>query len=470
MSSVFVGPNQCGSHTSSMMRPRGTAAPFSFTRSDSRSNSLGVSSSSRSPSQARRARTSMRTCAALEQRLVALAGGPAQQGPDPGQQLGQPEGLRHVVVRAGVEADDRVDLLGARREHEDQLLGAHLADLAAHLEAFDVREAEVQHQQVEALVRGPLDPLPALRGSDDVVALPTEHPLERGADVLVILHQQHPGHRLERKPAPSGGSGHRIPLSARNPLTGTAGAGRGSDCRGRRGRWGGRAPDDQRRVDGEIDRRRAGPVDALQQRGDRLAPHLGAGLVDRGEPDVVHRGEAGVVVPDEGDVLGHPQPLAAEAVERPGRAEVVGGEDGRRQVVAADEAGDGAHARQLGQVAADDAHVAVEAVTGHRDAVAGAAGCAACAATAVDVDDALVAEAGEVVDRQAGARLLVVVDGVDDRGPQAAADGHERHGPRRGLDRGAGQPGADEDDPVDRAAPETPPARGTRSPAAPGRC
>ncbi len=160
---------------------------------------------------------------------------------------------------------------------------------------------------------------------------------------------------------------------------------------------------------------RAGPVDALQEGGDRLAPHLRAGLVDRGEPDVVHGGEAGVVVAHEGDVLGHPQALAAEAVQRPGGAEVVGGEDGRRQVVAADEAGDGAHARQLGEVAADDAHVAVEAVAGHRGAVPGAAGCAARAATAVDVDDALVAQAGEVVDREAGARLLVVVDGVDDR-------------------------------------------------------
>ena len=130
---------------------------------------------------------------------------------------------------------------------------------------------------------------------------------------------------------------------------------------------------------------------------------------------MVHRGETGVVVAHEGDVLGHPQAFAAEAVQRPGGAEVVGGEDGRRQVVAADEAGDGAHAGQLGQVAADDAHVALEAVADHRGAVPGAAGCAARAATAVDVDDALVAQAGEVVDREAGARLLVVVDGVDDR-------------------------------------------------------
>jgi hypothetical protein len=42
----------------------------------------------------------------------------AQQRPDASEELGQFERFGHVVVRAGVEADDGVHFVCARSEHE----------------------------------------------------------------------------------------------------------------------------------------------------------------------------------------------------------------------------------------------------------------------------------------------------------------------------------------------------------------
>ena len=65
---------------------------------------------------------------------------PAEHRPDAGHQLARRERLGHVVVGAGREADDPVDLLDARGQHHDVGV-AERADLPARLDPVDSRAA-----------------------------------------------------------------------------------------------------------------------------------------------------------------------------------------------------------------------------------------------------------------------------------------------------------------------------------------
>ena len=85
--------------------------------------------------------------------LGRLGGAAPQQGPDPGEQFGEPEGLGDVVVGAGVEADDGVHLVGAGGQHEDRHAVALGAQPAADLEAVHAGQAEVEHDQVDAALQ-----------------------------------------------------------------------------------------------------------------------------------------------------------------------------------------------------------------------------------------------------------------------------------------------------------------------------
>ena len=94
------------------------------------------------------------------------------------------ERLGDVVVGAGLEADDLVELGVLRGEHQDVGV-AELADAAADLDAVDVGQAEVEHDQVEVVQRGGADGGLAVGGLVDVEALldeqrADEHPVLRG--------------------------------------------------------------------------------------------------------------------------------------------------------------------------------------------------------------------------------------------------------------------------------------------------
>ncbi len=112
-SRVLVDPNQCSSHTRSMMCSRVTTAPACRTSTARRSNSFTVNSS--------------------PLRLARRGGGRFDphvargEQPSPGaalsansyEQLAQTERFVHVVVRTGVEPDDGVKLLAAGGEDQD---------------------------------------------------------------------------------------------------------------------------------------------------------------------------------------------------------------------------------------------------------------------------------------------------------------------------------------------------------------
>ena len=118
-----------------------------------------------------------------------VLGHPAQVGAHAGQQLREPERLDEVVVGAGVEAGDDVELLVARREDQDRQLGSRAAQSPADLDAVDVRQAEIEDHEVHGGVGGG-GCAGAAGKPPDRQALALQDAREPGGDRVVVLHEQ----------------------------------------------------------------------------------------------------------------------------------------------------------------------------------------------------------------------------------------------------------------------------------------
>ncbi len=80
--------------------------------------------------------------------------GARQQRLQPRQQLAHLERFSQVIVRAELEADDLVDRLAARREHDQRCRDTAPAQVAAEIEPALARQHDVEDDRVEALARG----------------------------------------------------------------------------------------------------------------------------------------------------------------------------------------------------------------------------------------------------------------------------------------------------------------------------
>ena len=131
----------------------------------------------------------------------------AQGRPHARRQLAHAEGLGHVVVGAGIEPDDTVALAGARRQHDDGHGGRRgaLAQDAAHFEAVQHRQIQVEHHQVGRQLGGGLQcGVAAGHGFDFDVAAALERVLDEVGDVLLVVDDEHaaaPGARHRRPDA-----------------------------------------------------------------------------------------------------------------------------------------------------------------------------------------------------------------------------------------------------------------------------
>ena len=81
---------------------------------------------------------------------------PAEQRVDPGDELAAAERLGEVVVGADGQPDDEVGLGVARGQHQHRHRPVPL-DLAAHVEAVEPRQHEVEHDEVGLEGPAPLD-------------------------------------------------------------------------------------------------------------------------------------------------------------------------------------------------------------------------------------------------------------------------------------------------------------------------
>jgi signal transduction histidine kinase len=122
-------------------------------------------------------------------------GGRAEPRPYPSEQLGQPEGLGHVVVGAGVERLDRVQLVTPPGQDEDLDIRRLGADEATDVDAVTVRQAEVEDDELGlVLEHGELD-IGHAADRADVVTVASQSRRERLGDALVVLDDEDPAHR-----------------------------------------------------------------------------------------------------------------------------------------------------------------------------------------------------------------------------------------------------------------------------------
>src|SRR5215472_2944597 len=79
----------------------------------------------------------------VPEQLAVLRPTPPQDRADPGQELGQAEGLDHVVVGALIQRQHAVAFLAARGDHDDGTVRTR-PELTAYLHAVDVRQPQVK--------------------------------------------------------------------------------------------------------------------------------------------------------------------------------------------------------------------------------------------------------------------------------------------------------------------------------------
>ena len=116
----------------------------------------------------------------------------AQQRTHAGKKLGQTEGLGHVVIRTGVEADDHVNFVRAGSEDQDRDSVARGTDLAGDIQAVHVRQAEVQDDQVNTTdIR---EGLSARRVRTHVVTLPAQCAGKGLRDGRIVFNEENCSH------------------------------------------------------------------------------------------------------------------------------------------------------------------------------------------------------------------------------------------------------------------------------------
>src|SRR5665647_1451120 len=110
---------------------------------------------------------------------------------DPGDELTRAERLGQVVVRPDRESDDLVDLISARREHDDVAVGER-AYHPADLHTVDHRQPQVQHHYVGidlARLVNRLLPVTGHRHVEAVAGQIGPHQVGQGS---LVVHDQHP--------------------------------------------------------------------------------------------------------------------------------------------------------------------------------------------------------------------------------------------------------------------------------------
>src|SRR6266536_245879 len=118
------------------------------------------------------------------------AGGPAQQGPDPGDQHRKRERLGEVVVRAGVEGLGLVEVAILGGEHQDRRPVARLTQVGTDLVAVAAGQHDVQQQQVVGALGGQPQPVVNVIGNLDGEPFRLQAAHDGCGDLPVVLDQK----------------------------------------------------------------------------------------------------------------------------------------------------------------------------------------------------------------------------------------------------------------------------------------
>jgi hypothetical protein len=126
-------------------------------------------------------------------RVVRLALAAAQHGPDAGVEHPPLHGFHHIVVGAGLQPDDHVDVVTARGQQNDRQL-VRAPDAAAHLESVDAGQHHVEDDQIRPLLTQQLQTVLAGGSGGHPVSLARQRELQGRPDGVVVLDQQQGRH------------------------------------------------------------------------------------------------------------------------------------------------------------------------------------------------------------------------------------------------------------------------------------
>src|SRR6185503_7548282 len=115
--------------------------------------------------------------------------GASQERPDPAPELADRKRLRDVVVGSELEPEHLVELVVARGEHDDRHRAVR-AKPAADLEAVDLREHDVEHDEVDRLLGEAPQGLVAVARLDDPVAVALERVREQRLDRILVVDEE----------------------------------------------------------------------------------------------------------------------------------------------------------------------------------------------------------------------------------------------------------------------------------------
>ena len=159
-------------------------------------NSVGVSSTAVPATSARiRGRSSVDV--AGPDRLAGLGRpvGPAQDGADAGDELARAERLGQVVVGTELEPEQLVELVVARREHDDRDRRV-AAQLAGDVEAVEPGQAEVEDDQVGPALADGRQRGRAVAGGEDGEARVLEVVAGERGDLRFVVDDEDGLHRV----------------------------------------------------------------------------------------------------------------------------------------------------------------------------------------------------------------------------------------------------------------------------------
>src|SRR5699024_8510879 len=112
-----------------------------------------------------------------------------QSGTDTSDELLGLERVRHIVVGSGCEAEDDIDGVGLRREHDDGHRG-HLADLLADLATVPAPQHEVEDDETRAVLLELLESLVPRGTEEGLEAFAFEHNSNHFGQSRVIINYE----------------------------------------------------------------------------------------------------------------------------------------------------------------------------------------------------------------------------------------------------------------------------------------
>ena len=130
-------------------------------------------------------------------RLGRAGAGAPQHGAHARQQLGDRERLGDVVVGAQLEAEHLVGFGRAGGQHDDRRRDRARPQVAAHVEAVLLRQHHVEDHQVGRERAGLLQPLVAVGGGFDLVALELEVVAQPEPHLRLVFNHQDSFHRQD---------------------------------------------------------------------------------------------------------------------------------------------------------------------------------------------------------------------------------------------------------------------------------